>query len=140
MSSLTGRNDLPLLRADDRAEPILADAAQAVLGEVAERHATFGRMNLLAEAHCILCGVRFASPHDRVATAEAITTLATGASLSLSLQPREYALARARARLAMQSGHRNWTIYTDVGWRHYAAIAWLITTGASSRDYRLATK
>ena len=79
VTGLKDRNDLPLLRADDLREPILADAAQAVLAEVAERHATFGRMNLLAEAHRILHGVRFASPEDRVAVAERITTLATEA-------------------------------------------------------------
>ena len=41
-------------------------------------------MNLLAEAHRILHGVRFASPDDRVAVAERITTLATDQSLSLA--------------------------------------------------------
>jgi conjugative relaxase-like TrwC/TraI family protein len=84
VTGLKDRNDLPLLRADDLREPILADAAQAVVAEVAERHATFGRMNLLAEAHRILHGVRFASPQDRVAVAERITTLATEQSLSLA--------------------------------------------------------
>ena len=84
VTGLKDRNDLPLLRTDDLRDPILADAAQAVLSEVAERHATFGRMNLLAEAHRILHGVRFASPEDRVAVAERITTLATGQSVSLA--------------------------------------------------------
>jgi hypothetical protein len=41
----------PLPRSADLADPILADAAEAVLAEVAERHATFSRMNLLAETH-----------------------------------------------------------------------------------------
>jgi conjugative relaxase-like TrwC/TraI family protein len=84
VSGLKDRNDLPLLRADDLREPILADAAQAILAEVAERHATFSRMNLLAEAHRTLHGVRFASPQDRVAVAERITTLATEQSLLLA--------------------------------------------------------
>jgi conjugative relaxase-like TrwC/TraI family protein len=84
VTGLKERNDLPLLRVDDLREPILTDAAQAVLAEVAERHATFGRMNLLAEAHRILNGVRFASPQDRVAVAERITSLATEESLSLA--------------------------------------------------------
>jgi len=84
VTSLKDRNDLPLLRADDLADPILEDAAYAVLATVAERHATYGRQNLLAEAHRVLHGVRFASPNDRVAIAERITTLAVGHSLVLT--------------------------------------------------------
>jgi len=84
VTSLKDRNDLPLLRADDLAEPILADAAEAVLASVSERHATYGRQNLLAEAHRTLHGVRFASPDDRVAVAERVTTLAIGRSLVLT--------------------------------------------------------
>jgi len=83
-ASLGGRNDLPLLRAEDLADAILADAAEAVLASVSERHATYGRQNLLAEAHRTLQGVRFASPDDRVAVAEHITTLAVGRSLVLT--------------------------------------------------------
>jgi len=84
VASLKDRNDLPLLRADDLADPILQDAAQAVLASVAERHATYGRQNLVAEAHRTLHGVRFASPDDRVAVAERITDLAVGRSLALA--------------------------------------------------------
>jgi len=84
VDGLKDRNDLPLLRADDLADPILADAAEALLSEGAERHATYGRHNLLAGAHRILHGVRFASPDDRVAVAERITDLAVGRSLSLT--------------------------------------------------------
>jgi conjugative relaxase-like TrwC/TraI family protein len=50
-ASLAGRNDLPLLSASDLADELLADAAEAVVREVAGRRATFGRLNLLAEAH-----------------------------------------------------------------------------------------
>ncbi len=84
LTSLKDRNDLPLLRSDDLGDPILADAADAVLASVAERHATYGRQNLLAEAHRTLHGVRFASPDDRVAVAERITTLALRCSLVLA--------------------------------------------------------
>jgi len=84
VAALKDRNDLPLLRADDLADPILTDAAEAVLTCVAERHATYGRHNLLAEAHRALHGVRFASPDDRVAVAERITDLAIDGSLSLT--------------------------------------------------------
>jgi conjugative relaxase-like TrwC/TraI family protein len=108
VTGLKDRNDLPLLRVDDLRDPILADAAQAVLSEVAERHATFGRMNLLAEAHRILHGVRFASPQDRVAVAERITTLATEQSLSfarphLHHTPAVYLRADGSSRLHPQS-------------------------------------
>jgi conjugative relaxase-like TrwC/TraI family protein len=82
--SLAGRNDLPLLRVDDLGEPILADAAQTVVATVAEHHSTYGRLNLLAEAHRMLHGVRFASPDDRVAVAEAVTDLAVARSLALT--------------------------------------------------------
>ena len=84
VTSLKHRNDLPLLRADDLADPILEDAASAVVTSVAERHATYSRQNLLAEAHRVLHGVRFASPDDRVAVADRITTLAVGHSLVLT--------------------------------------------------------
>ena len=84
VSSLAGRNDLPLLRADDLAEPILNDAAQAVVTTVAEHHSTYGRQNLLAEAHRLLHGVRFASPDDRVAVAEHIADLAVARSVVLT--------------------------------------------------------
>jgi len=84
VTSLKDRNDLPLLRADDLADPILADAAEAVLASVSERHAAYGRQNLLAEAHRVLHGVRFATPDDRVAVAERVTTPAVGRSLVLT--------------------------------------------------------
>ena len=84
VASLKDRNDLPLLRRDDLADPILADAAEAVLATVAEHHATYGRQNLLAEAHRVLHGVRFASPDDRVAIAERVCELSIDRSLVLS--------------------------------------------------------
>ena len=84
VAGLARRNDLPLLRADDLAGPILADVADTVLANVGERHATFSRMNMLAEAHRLLHGVRFAHPDDRVTTAEAVTALAVERSVSLA--------------------------------------------------------
>ena len=84
VSSLSGHNDLPLLRQGDLAESILDDAAQAVVTTVAEHHSTYGRQNLLAEAHRLLHGVRFASPDDRVAVAEQITDLAVARSVVLT--------------------------------------------------------
>lgn len=76
VASLAGRNDLPLLRSDGLGEAILAD--------VAERHATFSRMNLLAEAHRALHGARFASPADRVEVAKQVTRMALARSLVIS--------------------------------------------------------
>jgi conjugative relaxase-like TrwC/TraI family protein len=70
VAGLAGRNDLPLLRSDDLGQAILADAARAVLAQVSERHATFSRMNVLAEAHRVLHGARFQSPTDRTEVAE----------------------------------------------------------------------
>ncbi len=84
VSSLAGRNDLPLLHTCDLAEAILDDAAQAVVTTVAEHHSTYGRQNLLAEAHRLLHGVRFASPDDRVGVAEHITDLAVARSVVLT--------------------------------------------------------
>ena len=54
VSSLKNRNELPLLGRDDLGEAILSDAAQAVVTTVAEHHSTYGRQNLLAEAHRML--------------------------------------------------------------------------------------
>jgi conjugative relaxase-like TrwC/TraI family protein len=84
VSSLKDRNDLPLLRSEDLGEPILADAGEAVVVTVAERHSTNGRQNLLAEAHRMLHGVRFASPDERVTVAERITELAVAHSVMLT--------------------------------------------------------
>jgi conjugative relaxase-like TrwC/TraI family protein len=87
VSSLKDRNDLPLLHRDDLGEAILADAAQAVVTTVAEHHSTYGRQNLLAEAHRLLHGVRFASPDDRVAVADHIAELAIARSVMLTPPP-----------------------------------------------------
>jgi conjugative relaxase-like TrwC/TraI family protein len=87
VSSLKGRNDLPLLHSDDLGAAILADAAQAVVATVAEHHSTYGRQNLLAEAHRMLHGVRFASSDDRVAVADHIAELAIARSVMLTPPP-----------------------------------------------------
>jgi conjugative relaxase-like TrwC/TraI family protein len=84
VSGLKDRNDLPLLRADGLGAGMLDDAAQAVLAEVSERQATFTRMNVLAEAHRILHGVRFATPDDRETVAATLTAMALDRSLSLA--------------------------------------------------------
>ena len=84
VSSLAGRNDLPLLHSGDLADEILADAARAAQNAVSSRKATFTRHNVMAETLRILHGVRFASPDDRVAVAERITTVVLSDSLLLN--------------------------------------------------------
>jgi conjugative relaxase-like TrwC/TraI family protein len=84
VAGLADRNDLPLLRAGDLAEGILADVAEVAVQTVAERRATFSRANLLAEVHRQLHGVRFASPEDRIAVGERATDLAIARSLLIS--------------------------------------------------------
>jgi conjugative relaxase-like TrwC/TraI family protein len=84
VAGLADRNDLPLLRAGDLADEILADAAGVVVQRVAERRATFSRANLLAEVHRQLHGIRFASPSERIAVAEHTTDMAAAQSLLIS--------------------------------------------------------
>jgi hypothetical protein len=106
----------PYWAAGDLAEPILEDAARAVVAAVAERRATYRRDNLLDEAHRLLHGVRFASPHDRVTAAEHITDLAVAASSSLTPPPLHHTPERylrpdGSSRLAPHS-HRIYTTET----------------------------
>ena len=93
VASLAGRNDLPVLHSGDLADEILADAAQAAKEAVSGRRATFSRHNVMAEALRILHGVRFATPDDRVAVAERVTSQALYGSLLLN--PPELAPAPA---------------------------------------------
>ena len=108
VANLAERNDLPPLRSADLGDPILADATETVLAEVAERHATFSRMNLLAEAHRLLHGARFASPDERVAVAERVTALAIARSVALAPKseahvPRRYQRVDGSSRLRPES-------------------------------------
>ena len=113
VTGLAGRNDLPRLRSTDLAEAILADAGQVAREAVSSRRATFSRYNVMAEAVRVLHGVRFASPAERVATAERITALALGGSLLLNPSapastPAEYLRADGTSRLHPESNN----IYT----------------------------
>ncbi|HET9078570.1 MAG TPA: MobF family relaxase [Acidimicrobiales bacterium] len=108
VTGLAGRNDLPLLRSDDLSEAILTDAARAAREAVSSRRATFTRHNVVAEALRILHGVRFASPAERVATAERITALALDGSVLLNppnpaATPAEYLRADGTSRLHPKS-------------------------------------
>jgi conjugative relaxase-like TrwC/TraI family protein len=116
VESLAGRCDLPPLRSDDLSDDILADAAGAVLAEVAERHATFSAMNVLAEAHRVLHAARFAGPAERIEAADRLTALAIGQCLAISAPatchtPARYVRADGTSRL--RPGSR--TLYTTQG-------------------------
>ena len=84
VAELADGNELPLLRADDLAEAILADVARVALEKVAERRATFSRANVMAEVHRQLQGVRFVSPIERLSVAERTVELALAQSLLVS--------------------------------------------------------
>ncbi len=96
VESLAGRNDLPRLRSDDLADPILRDAATVALSRVAERRPTFTRGNMLAEIHRLLHGVRFASPDDRIAVAERTADIAETMALRLSVPEMHHTPTRFR--------------------------------------------
>ena len=96
VAGLSDRNDLPLLRAGDLADEILADAAGVAVRNVAERRATFSRANILAEVHRQFQGVRFASPDDRIAVGERTADLAVGQSLLISVPELHYTPERLR--------------------------------------------
>lgn len=81
---LRDRCDVPRLQADDLGDEILADAARAITETVAERRAVYTKANLLAEAHRLIQGVRFATPDERITTAGRIVKLAVEGSLELS--------------------------------------------------------
>jgi conjugative relaxase-like TrwC/TraI family protein len=84
---LLGRNTAAIYSSGEVADELLAKAAEAVVAEVSGRRSAYGRMNLLAEAHRVLQGVRFGTPADRFAVAEAVTDLAIARSLRLSPPP-----------------------------------------------------
>jgi hypothetical protein len=87
VSSLAGRNDLPLLRSDDLANEILSDVARVSLEKVAEMRATFSRANVSAEVHRQLRGVRFATPAHRIGAAGRTVELALLSALLLTPPP-----------------------------------------------------
>jgi conjugative relaxase-like TrwC/TraI family protein len=84
VASLRNRNNLPPLGRGDLSEAMLEDAARSVLDTLSSRRSTFGRTNLVDEAHRLLLGVRFASPDERVAVAERVVELAVRAALPLA--------------------------------------------------------
>ncbi|KRC90324.1 TrwC relaxase [Terrabacter sp. Root85] len=87
VAGLAGRNDLPLLRADDLAPGMLDEAARVSLEVVSGKRSTFTRANVFAEALRQIQGVRFASPQDRAVVAEGIAAL--GLDRAVALTPPE---------------------------------------------------
>ena len=81
VSSLAGRNDLPLLRADDLAEPILDDAAQAVVATVADTTPPTAARTFWPRLTACCTGSASPLPMHRVAVAEHITDLAVARSV-----------------------------------------------------------
>jgi hypothetical protein len=81
VASLADRNDLPLLRAEDLSDEILADVARVTLERVGGQRATFSRFNVAAEVHRQLQGARFATPQERITAAERTADLALGEAL-----------------------------------------------------------
>ncbi|MHB8187706.1 MAG: ATP-dependent DNA helicase [Dermatophilaceae bacterium] len=81
---MVGRNDLPLLRAGDLADEMLAEAAKVAVHTVAEKRATFARSNVFAEVLRQFHGVRFATAGDRMAVVERASDLAVGEALLIS--------------------------------------------------------
>ena len=84
VETLAGRNDLPLLRAGDLADEMLAEAAKVAVHTVAEKRATFARSNVFAEVLRQFHGVRFATANDRMAVVERTCDLAVGEALLIS--------------------------------------------------------
>jgi conjugative relaxase-like TrwC/TraI family protein len=84
VESLAGRNDLPLLRAGDLADEMLAEAAKVAVHTVAGKRATFARSNIFAEVLRQFHGVRFASADERMAVVEHTCDLAVGQALLIS--------------------------------------------------------
>ncbi|MHB1905146.1 MAG: ATP-dependent DNA helicase, partial [Ferrimicrobium sp.] len=68
----------------DLSQEMLQEVASLALERVSERHATFGRMNVLAEVHRQLQGLRFVTPDDRVAVAERTTDIALAEAIQIS--------------------------------------------------------
>ena len=96
-AGLTGRNDLPLLRAGDLDPGMLDDLAAVTLATVGSRRATFTRANLLAEAARQLHGARFTTPEDRVAVVAQVTDTAADRAVLLTSTPAPELTGRSAA-------------------------------------------
>jgi len=84
VTSLRDRNDLPLLRADDLGDDMLAEVAGLAVEWQGERRATFSRANLMAEVARQLAGVRFASSEDRIAVIDRATDMTVSSAVQVT--------------------------------------------------------
>jgi conjugative relaxase-like TrwC/TraI family protein len=110
VSTLRNRNDLPLLRADDLLEEMLAEVGELAIEWQAERRATFSRPNIVAEVARQLEGVRFASPDHRMAVIERTANLALDAGVQVTAPelhhiPERYRRANGSSRLRPTDHH-----------------------------------
>jgi len=111
VTSLRDRNDLPLLRADDLSDDMLAEAAALAVEWQGERRATFSRANLMAEVARQLAGVRFASPDDRIAVIDRATDMTVGGAVQVTppellYTPGRYRRPDGSSRLRPADQHR----------------------------------
>ena len=77
-------SDTLIIRADDVPLDVVENLGRAVMRAAAEKHSTWTRWNLHAEASRQTMGWRFASVHDREAVTSMIVNAAQGASLRLT--------------------------------------------------------
>jgi len=84
VATLAGRNDLPLLRADDLTNEMLTEVGIVAVNVVAEKRSTFSRANVFAEVLRQIHGVRFASADDRMDVVERTVHLALADVLLIS--------------------------------------------------------
>ncbi|HET8614423.1 MAG TPA: MobF family relaxase, partial [Actinomycetales bacterium] len=98
VASLANRNDLPLLHDGELTDEMVAEVGAAAVRAVAEKRATFGRLNVLAETLRQLHGVRFATPKERLAVVE--RAVEEGLTRALLISPPELAHTPAALRRA----------------------------------------
>jgi conjugative relaxase-like TrwC/TraI family protein len=113
VATLAGRNDLPLLRADDLTSEMLTEVGVIAVHVVAEKRSTFSRANVFAEVLRQIHGVRFASADDRMAVVECTVGLALTDVLLISAPE----LAHTPARFTRPDGTskfraRGFEVYT----------------------------
>jgi hypothetical protein len=96
VSTLRNRNDLPLLRGDELTDEMLGEVAELAVEWQAERRATFGRANIMAEVARQLEGLRCASPDDRMAIIERATDLALGGVVQVTAPELHHTPSRYR--------------------------------------------
>ena len=83
VATLCGRNDLPVLRADDLTDDMLADVARAALRARSETRSVFTPANIYADVERQLHGIRFARD-ERAKVADRAVSLGLGMAVKLT--------------------------------------------------------